>query len=146
MKSICTAPPRYQLPCSKYGATRPTPAPKPCGIMAANAGLPCAATPICHSAVDEQPIVPTLPFDHGCDDIQVIASVPSVSGAPRMSYWPSEKKCPRSFISTKAYPRFTAASSALRSRGAPLRTSQKLKLYGVRTKMMGYFFEVSLGR
>src|SRR5664279_1229523 len=113
--------------------------------MAANAGFPCAATPSCHSAVDEQPMVPTFPFDHGCDDVHVMASVPSVSGAPKMSYCPSEKKWPRSFISTKAYPRFTAASSALMSRGAPLRTSQKLKLYGVRTKMMGYFFDVSLG-
>src|SRR5262249_15278867 len=76
MNSICTAPPRYQLPCSKYGATRPTPAPKPCGIIAANAGFPCAATPICHSAVDEHPIVPTFPFDHGCFDIHVMASSP----------------------------------------------------------------------
>src|ERR1017187_7234138 len=104
--------------------------------MAANAGFPCAATPSCHSAVEEHPMVPTFPFDHGCDDIHEMASVPSVSGAPRMSYYPSGKKCPR----------FTAASSALMSRGAPLRTSQKLKLYGVRTKMMGYFFDVSLGR
>ena len=43
---------------------------------------PCAATPSCHSAVDEQPMVPTLPLDQGCDDIQLIASSPSVSGAP----------------------------------------------------------------
>src|ERR1043166_1361823 len=114
--------------------------------MAAYAGLPCAATPNCHSAVDEHPIVPTFPLDHGCDDIHEMASVPSVSGGPRMSYSPSEKKWPRSFISTYAYPRFTAVSSAVRSRGAPLRTSQKLKLYGVRTKITGYFFEVSLGR
>src|ERR1017187_9536070 len=146
MNSICTAPPRYHLPCSKYGATRPTPAPNPCGIMAASAGFPCAATPSCHSAVDEHPMVPTLLLDHGCDAIHEIASVPSVRGAPRMSYMPSLKKWPRSFISTKAYPRFTAANSAVISRGAPLRTSQKLKLYGVRTKMMGYFFDVSLGR
>ena len=48
------------------GPTRPTPAPNPCGIIAANPGGACAATPICHSAVDEQPIVPTLPFDQGC--------------------------------------------------------------------------------
>ena len=38
--------------------------------MAANAGFPSAATPSCHSAVDEHPMVPTLPFDQGCDDIQ----------------------------------------------------------------------------
>src|SRR5665647_3221828 len=86
--------------------------------MAANAGFPCAATPSCHSAVDEQPMVPTFPFDHGCDDIHEMASVPSVSGAPRMSYCPSEKKWPRSFISTKAEPRFTAAIPALISLGA----------------------------
>src|SRR5207248_8211354 len=85
MNNICTAPPRYQLPCSKYGATRPTPAPKPCGIIAASAGLPCAATPSCHSAVDEQPISPTLPFDHGCFAIHEISSSPSVNGGPRMS-------------------------------------------------------------
>src|SRR2546425_2962060 len=64
MKSIWTAPPRYQFPCSKYGRTRPTPAPNPMGIIAAYAGLPIAATPNCHSAVEEQPIVPTLPLDH----------------------------------------------------------------------------------
>ena len=74
MKSICTAPPRYQLPCSQYGFTRPTPAPKPCTFMAANAGLPCAATPIWYSAVDEQPVVPTLPFDHCCPAIHPMAS------------------------------------------------------------------------
>jgi hypothetical protein len=45
----------------------------------------CAATPICHSAVDEQPMRPTLPFDHGCVLIQLISSTPSVSGGPRMS-------------------------------------------------------------
>ena len=66
MNSICTAPPRYQLPCSTYGPTRPTPAPKPCTFIAAKPGWPKAATPICHSAVDEQPVVPTLPFDHAC--------------------------------------------------------------------------------
>src|SRR5450756_2347180 len=38
MNSICTAPPRYQFPCSKYGAMRPTPAPKPCGLIAARPG------------------------------------------------------------------------------------------------------------
>ena len=47
-------------------------------------------------------MVPTLPLDHGCEDIQANASTPSVSGAPRMSYSPSEKKWPRSFISTYA--------------------------------------------
>src|SRR5438132_5990378 len=114
--------------------------------MAAYAGLPCAATPNCHSAVDEHPIVPTFPLDHGCEDIHEMASVPSVSGGPRMSYSPSEKKWPRSFISTKAYPRLTASSSFFSSRGAPFFTSQKLKLYGVRTKTMGYFRDVSLGR
>src|SRR5260370_19698953 len=84
-KSICTAPPRYQLPCSQYGATRPTPAPKPGEAIPAHAGFPCAATPNCHSAVDEQPMVPTLPLDHGCDDIHEIAAEPSGSGGPRMS-------------------------------------------------------------
>jgi hypothetical protein len=42
--------------------------------MAASAGCPIAATPIWYSAVDEQPTVPTLPFDQGCDDIQARAS------------------------------------------------------------------------
>ena len=50
--------------------------------MVAKAGFPSAATPICHSAVDEHPMVPTLPFDHGCDAIHEIASQPSVSGGP----------------------------------------------------------------
>src|SRR5215470_17900558 len=85
IKSICTAPPRYQFPCSKYGATRPTPAPNPCGIIAANPGFPNAATPNCHSAVEEHPMVPTLPLDQGWEAIHEIASTPSVSGAPRMS-------------------------------------------------------------
>src|ERR1035438_10571852 len=67
--------------------------------MAASAGFPCAATPSCHSAVDEHPMVPTFPLDHESDDIHEIASVPSVTGAPRMSYMPSLKKWPRSFIS-----------------------------------------------
>jgi hypothetical protein len=61
------------------------PAPYPCAIMAAKAGLPSAATAGCHSAVEEQPVVPTLPFDHGRDAIQVRASSPSVTGGPRMS-------------------------------------------------------------
>ena len=32
------------------------------------------------------------------------------------------------------------------SAGIPFFTSQKLKLYGVRTKIVGYFFELSFGR
>ena len=84
MKSICTAPPRYQLPCSKYGRTRPTPAPKPCTFIAAYAGWPSAATPIWYSAVDEHPVVPTLPFDQGWDEIHASVSYPS-AGDPRMS-------------------------------------------------------------
>ena len=74
MKSICTAPPRYQFPCSKYGATRPTPAPNPCGMIAASPGGESAATPICHSAVEEQPMRPTLPLDHGWLAIHLMAS------------------------------------------------------------------------
>jgi len=41
--------------------------------------------PIWYSAVEEQPVVPTLVFDHGCEEIQLSASSPSVRGAPRMS-------------------------------------------------------------
>src|SRR5678815_1795127 len=74
MNSICTAPPRYQLPCSKYGPTRPIPAPNPCTFMAANAGCPVEATAGWYSAVDEQPVVPALPFDHACFEIQSIKS------------------------------------------------------------------------
>ena len=37
------------------------------------------------SSVDEQPIAPTFLFDQFCEDIQVIASSPSVVGGPRMS-------------------------------------------------------------
>ena len=39
MNSICIAPPRYQLPCSQYGPTLPTPAPKPCTFIAAKPGM-----------------------------------------------------------------------------------------------------------
>ena len=85
MNSICTAPPRYQLPISQYGPTLPTPAPKPCTFIAANPGLPSEATAGCHSAVDEQPVVPTLPFDHRWDVRYVSSSSPSEMGAPRMS-------------------------------------------------------------
>ncbi len=92
MNSIWTAPPRYQFPCSYQPPTRPTPAPKPWGFMAASAGWPSDATAICHSAVDEQPTSPTFPFDQVCSAIQVRASSPSVNGGPRMSQSPSEKK------------------------------------------------------
>ena len=51
---------------------------------------------------DEQPVVPTFPFDQGCAAIQEMASSPSVRGGPRMSQLPSEKKWPRSFCSTYA--------------------------------------------
>ena len=37
-------------------------------------GGDCAATAICHSAVDEHPIRPTLPFDQGWVDIHLMAS------------------------------------------------------------------------
>src|SRR5215475_13859790 len=85
IKSICTAPPRYQLPCSLYGPTLPTPAPKLSGMIVVSALLPSEAAASCHSAVEEQPISPTFPFDHGCDDIQLNWSSASESGAPRMS-------------------------------------------------------------
>ena len=62
----------------------PTPAPKPIGMMAPRAGLPWAATAICHSAVDEQPIRPTFPFDQGCLEIQEISSSPSLKGGPKI--------------------------------------------------------------
>jgi hypothetical protein len=54
-------------------------------LRAANAGWPVAATAIWYSAVDEQPTVPTLPFDHGWAAIQESASSPSLTGAPRIS-------------------------------------------------------------
>ncbi len=37
-----------------------------CTFIAAKPGFPSAATAGCHSAVDEHPVVPTLPLDHGC--------------------------------------------------------------------------------
>jgi hypothetical protein len=40
---------------------------------------------IWYSAVDEHPVVPTLPLDHGWACIHPSASTPSVRGAPRMS-------------------------------------------------------------
>ena len=43
-------------------------------------------------------------------------------------------------------PRFTAASAAVMSAGTPLRTSQKLKLYGVRTNTIGTGPDASFGR
>ena len=49
------------------------------------AGWPRAATAICHSAVDEQPVVPTLPFDQGCVEIQCERVVAVGRGEPRMS-------------------------------------------------------------
>ena len=53
---------------------RPMPAPWPMGTAAAWPGCRIAASPICHSAVDEQPSVATLPFDHDWSVIQVSAS------------------------------------------------------------------------
>ena len=44
-----------------------------------------AAIAIWYSAVDEQPVVPTFPFDQGCLEIHSSASSPSVTGGPRMS-------------------------------------------------------------
>ena len=44
-----------------------------------------AAIAIWYSAVDEQPVVPTLPFDQGCFCSHSSASSPSLTGAPRMS-------------------------------------------------------------
>ena len=45
-----------------------------------------------------------------------------------------------------AYPCLIAVRAAVMSRGTPFAMSQKLKLYGVRTQIAGYFFDVSFGR
>ena len=81
---------------------RPTPQPKPCALNAAKPGTLRATAASCHSAVDEQPVVPTLPFDHGRDVIHLTSSSVSLSGAPSTSHSPSEKNCPRSCIWMKA--------------------------------------------
>ena len=78
------------------------PAPKPIGTIAASAGCPSEAAAICHSAVEEQPSNPILPFDQGRDANQSKLSQASVSGTPRISHSPSEKKRPRSFCTTYA--------------------------------------------
>src|SRR6185312_14679080 len=117
---------------------RPTPQPKPCALNDAYPGMFCATTPICHSAVDEQPVVPTFPFDQGCVVIHFTSSAPSLNGAPNTSHSPSAKNCPRSCISIYAKPCLTAVSAAVISLGTPLAMSQKLKLYGVRTQIAAY--------
>ena len=81
---------------------RPMPAPTPIGTAATCAGCLRLASPMIHSAVDEHPIVPTLPLDQGCSAIQVSVSCPSVRGWPRISHSPSEKNLPRSYCMTKA--------------------------------------------
>ena len=58
----------------------------------------------CSSALDEHPIAPTLPLDHGCDVIHLIVSKPSSAVRTRNVYVPSEKKRPRSYSHTTAYP------------------------------------------
>ena len=78
------------------------PAPGLMGTAAAWAGWGSLASAMIHSAVDEQPVVPTLPFDHSCSAIQVRVSRPSVRGRPSTSQVPSEKNLPRSFCLTKA--------------------------------------------
>ncbi len=45
----------------------------------------CSSTAEWQPAVEEQPIVPTFLLDQGCEDSHVIASSPSVVGAPRIS-------------------------------------------------------------
>src|SRR5262245_31710938 len=125
---------------------RPTPQPNPCALNEANPGTFRATAAICHSAVDEQPVVPTFPFDHGRLVIHATSSSVSESGAPRTSHSPSAKNCPRSCISMKANPFFTAVRAVVMFFGTPLVTSQKLKLYGVRTQMAPYFLVVSFGR
>src|ERR1039457_4104375 len=55
------------------------PGPDPCGMLAANRGFPCAAPPKFPPGGEEHPMVPAFPFDHGCDDIHEMASVPSRS-------------------------------------------------------------------
>ena len=77
MNNITNRAAAIPVPLLIVGATRPTPAPNPCTIMVVNAGLPPAATASCHSAVEEQPIVPTLPLDHGCLEIHDSSSSPS---------------------------------------------------------------------
>jgi hypothetical protein len=50
------------------------PAPGPSAIAAACAGCAAVLSLSWFSAVDEQPKVPTLPFDHGCFEIQSMVS------------------------------------------------------------------------
>src|SRR3954464_14430248 len=67
-------PPVYQLPCSWNLPTLPMPAPDDIGTIAAGAGWFMPASASCHSADDEQPSVPTLPFDQGWFAIHVSVS------------------------------------------------------------------------
>jgi hypothetical protein len=53
--------------------------------MAAQAGCPVAAIAVWYSAIVEQPVVPTFPFDQGWLWSHVSASSPSDTGGPRMS-------------------------------------------------------------
>ena len=73
---------------------------------AANSNLRVAVQviqcPKCREPVMPHRVCAHCGYYQGRDAIHSIASFPSVVGAPRMSYLPSEKKCPRSFKSTYA--------------------------------------------
>jgi len=79
---------------------RPTPQPNPCALNAAKPDALRATAAICHSAVDEQPVVPTFPLDHGWCVIHATLVI-------RVGEWralghpilPSAKNWPRSCIS-----------------------------------------------
>ena len=58
--------------------------------MAACDGWSNAETAICHSAVEEHPMVPIFPLDQGWFFIHSKASYPSVRGTPKISHSPSE--------------------------------------------------------
>ena len=103
-------------------------------------GCPSAATPICHSAVDEQPVVPTLPFDHGCfvsQSMRVVAVGRRRAEDVVVAFGEEVAALVLDDVGVAALDRGRAPRSC--RRGTPLRTSQKLKLYGVRTKTIGTF-------
>ena len=81
---------------------RPRPRRSLAGIMARKRRIPLRRpSPRGHSAVDEQPMVPTLPFDHGCEDIHEIASVPSDSGCAQNVVVPFGKRNARAHSSRR---------------------------------------------
>ena len=91
-------PPRKNSPCEPSApGMSPIPAPELIATHARSAGCPIAASLSWFSAVEEQPCIPTRPFDQSCAAIQSSVSWPSAVVWVRSPKSPSDHWLPRSF-------------------------------------------------